>query len=484
VNIKITNSQYKRLNEDISDKTVNKIVTDLLKKYYVISSDLGSPVIYNKLTDEYIQRNDIQDYIGDRVGDSWKNISPIYNTFIDTGLKNRTSKLTEEISDRTINKIVNDLLKKYYAVGSIDDVSSASIYKRLTYEYISFNDILDYVENRIGEDKNESIKILRIFLETALKEKPPKLNENVSDKNISKIVNKLLDRYSFVPDTHTLQNVRYYKDKKTNKIVHGDIIVDYIEDIVGWNDKVKEIYGMFFNISKNNYYDNLNENVSDRTVDRIVNKLLKIYHYKDGTLKFKDTDTTLDPVDALDLVNKIKDLIGDNKTDFEKVIDKFHSAYHNEKKLNEQLVDINKKIKDNMIDYMINNFGYPDKTDNKDSTPKFKYLSNNELFTPRELFTFILDRVGYEYIAEDVYHEFLKNLKKNQFKKINENVSDNTIDKIADKIIKKFYSKSSKLEGTEKLIAIHNYVEDRFGSDYLSEMDKIYNNIVQKIKPY
>ena len=658
MNIKITNSQYNRLNEGLSNKTINKIVDDLFKKYYVIRS-ISSNCIYDRITNKYIQFNDIIDYIEDRVGSNWNDINPIYNKFLIKALKEQAHRLNEGISDKTIDKLVDDLMDMYYFVGSQHDYA---IYNKATNKIVNsgFNKIIDYLDERIGAS-NVSFDIFYKFKEKSLKEyknkltesvsedsenkiinnllkkycigkyssmifvldketnkevknytvreyiadrigatdtedekvnkifykfirrleknyENKKLTEEISDKNILKIAYKLLDRYSFIPDGHPLQNVRLYKDKKTNDTIDGSIIINYLEDMIGWDPiKIGEIYSKFIDMSKKNYYDNLNglneqksndkyyktkkyliklvnkyfqmnngeyntitviipfdnylygyrinpynvidhiaeltgysvkdvahyilgylhnpsdsinEEISDKTINAVVKKLLKTYYYKDGSLKFKDTDTTLDPVDALDLANNIKDMIGNHKEDFTKVVDKFHGAYHKEAKdkLTEQISD---KSIEKFINHMVNKWDY---MGYKDTNFYFKD-KNGTLWDPYFIQKYIEDRMT-EKRSEitDIYKRFaykitekygLKSLFDKEFdNKINESVSDNTIDKITNKIIKKFYSPSSKLDGTERLKAIHNFVENIFGRDYDEYMDKIYHNMSQKIKPY
>lgn len=315
----------------------------------------------------------------------------------------------------------------------------------------------------------------------------------------------------------------------------------------------------------NSQYNRLNEEISDKTVDAVVRKLLKTYHYKDNNLRFKDTDTALDPVDALDLVEKIKDLIGNNKNDFKKVVDKFHKVYHKEANQNKLTEQISDKSIENFTNHMVDkwdymgykssdtNFYFKDKNGTLwDSYFIRKYIEDR-MTEKRSEITDIYKRFAYKIIEkyglkslfdkefngnihEEVSDKKIKLIKKlvndrfyskrivggiglwekpyddkpprpvtlekiehyifgligyvppytHQIIKdaLYEEVSDNTIDKIADKIIKKFYSPSSKLEGTERLVAIGDYVENMYGNDYHDQMDKIYQNLVQKIKPY
>lgn len=290
---KLARNEIEDLNESIGSEKLEYKIKKLLDKnfdfifkhglYIVNPKGSNNTDIENSLSDD-----DIEDFIVDRIGEIHRKeiMKFIYKYLLEK--RSDSKNINEEISTKIYNGIMKRLhhmfkdIKKYksgLAESSVyyiyDDRKISSINLKLK--------MMDLIRDLIyfpPEDKEERklnmmdrVSIVNNFLEKIPIESK-NINEEISDRTIDKILQKLTDKY-YVKLIHQIQ---FIFNRETNKpVLNGDVVLwNWIVDMIGETDEgmdlADKIYDEFIHVS-------LNENLIKEEIDnmKMLDKVLKNY---------------------------------------------------------------------------------------------------------------------------------------------------------------------------------------------------------------
>jgi len=289
------------------------------KKFFDINkTTLPGIIVYKKDNNLITSPNEIETFIKDRISSEDEKIKMFIQRYVGQKLaRNEIEDLNESIGSEKLEYKIKKLLDKNFdfifkhGLYIVNPKGSNNIGIENS---LSDDDIEDFIVDRIGEIHRKEIMkfIYKYLLEKQSDSK--KINEEISDRTIDKVLKKLTDKY-YVKLIHQIQ---FIFDRETNKsVLNGDVVLwNWIVDMIGETDEgmdlADKIYDEFIRVS-------LNENLIKEEIDhlKILDKVIKkldirfgLENYDEGFYDIRDKNRDI-IVPRKAVINYIYLLLGD-----------------------------------------------------------------------------------------------------------------------------------------------------------------------------